>query len=200
MAAKRIQSSLSKQQKGSSPNLVLILVVTFAILVTVALALYLQVISSMNERGAGGTMQQETTGGAAAAAIQVKQQEEPAKVAPALRKGDSTTETLVMTTSIGVIRVVLRPDLSKESVDYIKQIVAQGCKRCNLYRAEKPGILQGVAANQAVPITQVKGSCPPGYETVKVCVCVCRSLEGRVYMAFVSRSFFFFATYVERLS
>ena len=69
-------------------------------------------------------------------------------------------ETLVLDTSFGPIRIVLRPDLSQGSVDYIRRLIDVGCRRCNLYRAEKPGILQGVMANKDVPTNTVFGSCP----------------------------------------
>lgn len=77
-------------------------------------------------------------------------------------------EILVLTTKHGSIRIVMRPDLSQESVDYIHRLMDNGvCSRCNLYRAEKPGILQGVMANKKeVQTNEVKGSCPPGMEDV----------------------------------
>eukprot|EP00539_Tryblionella_compressa_P000987 CAMPEP_0178741452 /NCGR_PEP_ID=MMETSP0744-20121128/5146_1 /TAXON_ID=913974 /ORGANISM="Nitzschia punctata, Strain CCMP561" /LENGTH=247 /DNA_ID=CAMNT_0020394323 /DNA_START=92 /DNA_END=835 /DNA_ORIENTATION=- len=78
-----------------------------------------------------------------------------------------TEEILVMTTKYGKIRIVLRPDLSAGSVEYIHRLIDSGiCRRCNLYRAEKPGILQGVMANPQIPVNEEKGSCPPGAETV----------------------------------
>jgi cyclophilin family peptidyl-prolyl cis-trans isomerase len=111
------------------------------------------------------------------------------------------TTTLVLTTSAGMIRIVLRPDWSHASVQHVihmanyHQIMSgespppphkeEGppppmCQPCNLYRAESPGILQGVlAVNPAAimgsssstvhniltaPIP--KGDCPLGYEDV----------------------------------
>jgi cyclophilin family peptidyl-prolyl cis-trans isomerase len=95
----------------------------------------------------------------------VKEQQQQPVLA---QKPADAKETLILTTKIGDIRIVLRPDLSKESVDYVKQVVeTQSCQRCNLYRAEKPGILQGILVSQTVPHATVKGSCPTGYETVK---------------------------------
>lgn len=74
-------------------------------------------------------------------------------------------EVLVLTTTLGEIRIVMRPDLSKESVQYIEEVVRTGCKRCNLYRAEPPGVLQGAmegaTANAALT---PKAPCPAGYE------------------------------------
>jgi cyclophilin family peptidyl-prolyl cis-trans isomerase len=81
----------------------------------------------------------------------------------------TTKEILVLTTSIGTIQIVLRPDLSSESVSYLRQMATtpNACTRCNLYRAEKPGILQGIIASPTISIdTIVKGKCPPGYENV----------------------------------
>lgn len=84
---------------------------------------------------------------------------------------DGALATLVLTTSFGPIRIQMRPDLSEGSVDYIHRLVESkaGCKRCSFYRAEKPGILQGImaAANkQEVPTNEQLGSCPPGDKEV----------------------------------
>ena len=83
--------------------------------------------------------------------------------------------TLLLTTEYGTIRIGLRPDLSPESVEYIRELVKSGtCPNCNLYRAEKPGILQGVMAfaPEASSARQVtKGRCPPEYENVKPVEC-----------------------------
>jgi hypothetical protein len=78
-------------------------------------------------------------------------------------------ETLVLQTTIGDISIVLRPDLSPESVEYVRQMAQlQDCATCKLYRAETPGILQGIIANRPkLPINKIKGSCPQGYDTVK---------------------------------
>jgi cyclophilin family peptidyl-prolyl cis-trans isomerase len=74
-------------------------------------------------------------------------------------------EALVLTTEFGKIRIVLLPVLSPESVDSIYKLVESGvCKRCNFYRAEKPGILQGAMANPDVPANEKKGPCPEGLE------------------------------------
>lgn len=76
-------------------------------------------------------------------------------------------ETLVLTTKLGDIRIVLRPDLSKESVDYVRKVAeTQSCQRCTFYRAEKPGILQGVLSSSKVQAAYVKGACPAGSESV----------------------------------
>jgi cyclophilin family peptidyl-prolyl cis-trans isomerase len=81
-------------------------------------------------------------------------------------------ETLVLTTKHGKIRIVLRPDLSPGSIDYIHRVIdSKSCKRCKFYRAEKPGILQGVLANSDVGFNKEKGKCPPGAEKVSTGDC-----------------------------
>ena len=76
-------------------------------------------------------------------------------------------EILVLVTNHGNIRITLRPDLSQGSVDYIHKLVesygeGERCMHCNLYRSEKPGILQGIMENKnVVPVNTVHGSCPP---------------------------------------
>lgn len=78
-------------------------------------------------------------------------------------------ETLIIASKHGKIRIVLRPDLSEESVAYIREVVEENnCRRCNLYRAEAPGILQGIidgGANMKNRVTKAK--CPPGFESKK---------------------------------
>jgi hypothetical protein len=84
------------------------------------------------------------------------------------KKAVDVTETLVLKTAEGNIKITLLPDLSKESIDYIRAMVADAsnCSPCNLYRAEKPGILQGVLTNKEIPVPTVKGTCPRGSEGV----------------------------------
>lgn len=75
--------------------------------------------------------------------------------------------TLILTTKLGPIKITMRPDLSRGSVDYIQRLIdSKVCRRCNFYRAEKPGILQGVMANREVPTNSVFGSCPKGAEDI----------------------------------
>lgn len=59
-----------------------------------------------------------------------------------------------------------RPDLSPESVAYLKQLVKSSCERCQFYRAEKPGILQGALKSSKIPQFSKRGECPPGFENV----------------------------------
>lgn len=71
-------------------------------------------------------------------------------------------EVLVLTTKHGAIKILLRPDLSEGSVRYLHQMLEKDvvCHRCNFYRAEKPGILQGVMAHRDVTPNDVRGKCP----------------------------------------
>ncbi|CAJ1934397.1 unnamed protein product [Cylindrotheca closterium] len=80
-------------------------------------------------------------------------------------------EVLVLATSIGDIRITLRSDLSKGSVDYLIKLAEEGCERCKLYRAEPRGILQGIMANKAIKTNTEKGSCPPDVQDVAVGDC-----------------------------
>ena len=80
----------------------------------------------------------------------------------------ATKHILTLSTIVGPIRIVLRPDLSYESVQYLLNITT-ACRPCNLYRAEKPGILQGIlqSSNAAISTSTIpKGKCPPGAESV----------------------------------
>jgi hypothetical protein len=81
----------------------------------------------------------------------------------------TTVEYLVLSlATLGEIRIRLRPDLSPASRDYLHAMLAttQPCTRCNFYRAEKPGILQGVLTNKRVPAATQRGACPQGHEDV----------------------------------
>lgn len=87
---------------------------------------------------------------------------------------------------LGTLRIRLRPDLSPESVAYIRSMVVQPddnvvdgaspttfCERCQFYRAEKPGILQGImkkaslsSTNAGPSVVEKRGDCPPGFADV----------------------------------
>jgi len=82
-------------------------------------------------------------------------------------KEDSTSTNtkptiVLLTTSYGKIEVEMRPDLSKESVQYITDVVQSGeCMKCYFYRAENPGILQGIVAGPTtIPKNTIGGLCP----------------------------------------
>ena len=80
---------------------------------------------------------------------------------------------LVLKTKHGDIKITLRPDLSQGSVDYVYKLVesygeGKRCMHCNFYRADKPGILQGIMEHEdVVSVNTVRGSCPPGSEGVE---------------------------------
>lgn len=78
-----------------------------------------------------------------------------------------TTEQVVwiLETALGRLRINLRPDLSPESVAYVQAVVTAaekkgGCPLCRFYRAEKPGIFQGILPSDTVPLPAVHGNCP----------------------------------------
>jgi cyclophilin family peptidyl-prolyl cis-trans isomerase len=73
-------------------------------------------------------------------------------------------ETITLKTSEGDLRIKLRPDLSLESVQYIQKLLEDPnpCSHCEFYRAEKPGILQGVLETENVKPNTVLGKCPEG--------------------------------------
>lgn len=74
----------------------------------------------------------------------------------------SLPDRLTLRTRLGDIKIILRPDLSLESVEYIKGLLdsPNPCPRCRFYRAEKPGIIQGMLAKDGVPPNTVLGECP----------------------------------------
>lgn len=73
---------------------------------------------------------------------------------------DSLGGTLLIKTNVGTISIVLRPDWSSESCDYIHQLAkTQKCSPCNLYRADKPGILQGIMKDERLTQLVKKGPC-----------------------------------------
>ena len=76
-------------------------------------------------------------------------------------------ETLVLHTPYGDLKIVLRPDYSPESAMYIKDVFEQGCDRCVFYRAEKPGIFQGMIKAETIAKVGTKGVCPPEFDGTK---------------------------------
>uniref|UniRef100_A0A7S2EF05 PPIase cyclophilin-type domain-containing protein n=1 Tax=Trieres chinensis TaxID=1514140 RepID=A0A7S2EF05_TRICV len=74
-------------------------------------------------------------------------------------------EVVTLTTSHGDIQIRLRPDLSPESVRYVREVLAspEPCSPCNFYRAEKPGIFQGKIVKKGVSANQELGKCPEDY-------------------------------------
>ena len=86
----------------------------------------------------------------------------------------STDDYITLKTPHGNIRINLRPDLSAESVDYVRRVIStKSCSAdsCRLYRAEKPGILQGILKSgvnePAIAPNKVFGACPEEYRAVE---------------------------------
>jgi len=70
---------------------------------------------------------------------------------------------VILETSKGNIHIHLRPDLSPESVDYVRQLIqSKTCSPCKFYRSEKGGILQGIMKSETVPHNKVRAKCPHG--------------------------------------
>jgi len=76
--------------------------------------------------------------------------------------------TVTLSTGMGDIRVRLRSDLSKASVEYIVALArsVEPCSNCRFYRAEKSGILQGILAKKSLKENEVLGVCPEEYRAV----------------------------------
>mmetsp|Transcript_24426 Transcript_24426/g.48648 ORF Transcript_24426/g.48648 Transcript_24426/m.48648 type:complete len:266 (-) Transcript_24426:426-1223(-) len=72
----------------------------------------------------------------------------------------SKEKNLIVKTHHGNFKIVLRPDLSPESVQYVVEAASFPCNRCNFYRAESGLLLQGVMAVEAVKKNTVLGKCP----------------------------------------
>jgi hypothetical protein len=91
----------------------------------------------------------------------------------------SSEETLHLITAKGTVKIQLLPQLSPESVNYVKAMVnTQKCEKCAVYSALTPkgveresgvGVIQGMMANKhnesIVPLPTEKGPCPTGLET-----------------------------------
>jgi len=101
-------------------------------------------------------------------AVVQKQRKEQATVnkqVPEPADALAADDVLVLETELGSIRIILRPDLSPESVAYVHEVVrTDACSVCRFHRAEKPGILQGVIKSKTVPLPTKKGSCPEDYD------------------------------------
>lgn len=64
-------------------------------------------------------------------------------------------------TSNGDILIQMRPDLSRESVEYIQRLLndPRPCEHCRFYRAQDRGILQGIMKKYGVEVNKVLGPC-----------------------------------------
>ena len=80
----------------------------------------------------------------------------------------SSSSVVVLSTAHGDISVRFRPDLSPESVAYVREVAEKGkCAHCSLYRSEGTDILQGIAKTDGIRANTVLGPCPPGAEQGK---------------------------------
>ena len=80
------------------------------------------------------------------------------------KKQNSNKSILKLSTKYGDINIKLRPDLSHGSAQYLNKIIQSNhCDKCNFYRSENPGILQGILENRNIPVNDVFGSCPPDH-------------------------------------
>ena len=77
-------------------------------------------------------------------------------------------ETLIVSMqNHGDIHIVLRPDLSSESVAYIREMAKlPSCPNCNFYRADER-ILQGIIKSDNVKKIEKKGICPTEFRQEK---------------------------------
>uniref|UniRef100_A0A7S1FX07 PPIase cyclophilin-type domain-containing protein n=1 Tax=Corethron hystrix TaxID=216773 RepID=A0A7S1FX07_9STRA len=97
-----------------------------------------------------------------------------------LRKADIVTAApkepkeghLIIKTMHGDIAIVLLPELSAESVRYVRDMVSDlrqkgkvTCDRCTFHRAEKDLLLQGVLTTDDLPKNDVFGPCPDPHFT-----------------------------------
>lgn len=82
-----------------------------------------------------------------------------------------TDSALLLWTEHGPIRIVLWPDLSPESVRYVRDFAASDdCQRCSFYRSEKGLLIQGAIANREVDPNTVLGRCPePNFAPKEEC-------------------------------
>ena len=92
---------------------------------------------------------------------------------------DADDDYFVLKTEHGNIQINFLPEYAPESVQYVREVVQSGCDDCRLYRAEKPGILQGDIKSAIefpeegkmgrfkVEQRSKKGNCPPEYEGVQ---------------------------------
>jgi hypothetical protein len=164
------QRALRRQKRSASPcgsNRTCLLSLMLAPLAIIIVIVYsLQVYNEMVQQEIKMLLTKET----AAEVALVKEKSDNLRAQQHLQG----METLVLTTALGEVKIIMRPDLSEESVDYIHRLIRSGpCHRCNFYRADKPGILQGIMANinpdtgTGIAENGIKGTCPPGFENVK---------------------------------
>jgi cyclophilin family peptidyl-prolyl cis-trans isomerase len=159
MAVKTISAPISRGRKKKTEGGLLYAKITLLfsiVLLGLIVGLYLksaaEVIGSQQDIG------QKTNVGAAPSLI--RGGDSPKKHVDAVveKKDDIVT----MSTSQGDLRIKFRPDLSLPSVNYIKALLNDPgpCNNCKFYRAEKPGILQGILKKSNVKANTILGDCP----------------------------------------
>jgi len=76
---------------------------------------------------------------------------------------------ITLHTAHGNIQITLRPDLSAPSVQYVRDVINAGCDGCNLYRAEKSSLLQGIfkSSQDVVKPNTIFGDCPEESENIE---------------------------------
>lgn len=144
MRRKTIANPLSRNEKKNGSVVYPVLVCFAVVSFLGAAVVYSMTIPSLLD---GASKEERTNGFLRSSANQLQQH---------------NNSTLVVDTGThGQLRIVLRPDLSPESVDYIRQLAtSDACTPCNLYRAETPGILQGILASPHLAVPTSKGRCP----------------------------------------
>jgi hypothetical protein len=173
--AQQEQRALRRQKGSANPcginRMCLLSLMLAPLTIIIVIVYFLQVYNEMDQPE---IKMLQTTGISSAQAM--KENETAAEVVLVKAMSDNLRaqrqmqemETLVLTTALGQVKITMRPDLSKGSVDYIHRLIKKGpCQRrdfCNFYRADKPGILQGIMAGAVA--NGIKGTCPPGFENV----------------------------------
>jgi hypothetical protein len=152
--------SRTKKTQKSTSFLILLLIVTFGI--TALTLFYLTVSSTMSKSDIQlphfGEISKLHT-------VQDSNHDADISQNQQLLDVNDHRDKLILTTSLGKIVITLSPELSAESVSYIRHVVTNGCERCAFYRAEKPGIFQGIMKSKSSMEDAItKGLCPPEYQ------------------------------------
>jgi len=170
-ARRDLKTPLSRTQHSSSTKFVLMALGALAILATGGFLFTMSLRAASDPSPPNIAVRSEKKNEVLLNANKKKPNEEESKAELKVEeKNDVADEdTLIISTKHGDVKIVMRPDLSAESVAYVHALVDSGkCKRCNLYRAEKPGILQGIMQDPTVSYEEItKGKCPPEYQDEK---------------------------------
>ena len=158
LTASIVQSSSSNGRSRRKKEVGLVIVLFVILLLVVAVLLFLQTYNAILQQ------YKDDNDHKMAEMLKLTEQEEEAS------KKDILVLSLTQQQQqqLGEIRIVLRPDLSKGSVEYIQKLVNfNKCDRCSLYRADQRGILQGIMKNANIPTNTERGPCPEGLSEVK---------------------------------